>query len=159
MTPNELLNEITNGPLAVELADALAAADDITIHAALNRKDIVSQGWIDTADFNTWCAVNDAEYKTIKALAANVDSPLYAAANSLLNILSGALGEKALNTGAAHVVYLISVWPFANNEIRNTFLAMGQETISRAEQLGVSISPVDVVMALKNSDGTTRTLV
>lgn len=158
MTPNELLNEITNGPLAAELADALAAGDDVTIHSILNRKDIDKQDWISVADFNTWCANNNAEYVRIVQLSQDVESPFYAAANSLLRLLVGALAEKAINTGAPSVSYLLENWPYVDPTVKESLLALGRIKISRAEQLEVSITTVDVIKALYNDDGTRRVL-
>jgi len=158
MTPEQLLDEITNGPLALELADALASGDDVAICAALNSKDIPSQGWISVADFETWCASNDAEYKRIEALSRDETSPFYSAANSLLRRLSVQNTENAINTGAPPIASLLDAWPYVDANSKESLLALGRTLISRAEQLGEHISLKNVIDALYNEDGARRVL-
>jgi len=151
-----LLYELTEGPLADELAPLITAGDDAGIVAALNRKDISTFGKVYTADFNTWCSGHNAEYLRITALAKDEASPLHAAANSLLRILSGAMGERVLNLGAPSVAYLVSIWPFVDESSRASFMSLGATTVSRAEQLGIYVTNKDVINVIWNTDGSRR---
>lgn len=146
-----LLDELTTGPLANEIAPHITAGNDGAIVEILNRRDIPAYGWITAADLNTWFALHNAEYVNVKTLAMNEQSPFFAAANALLNCLSGAIGENALNLAAPEIMALVNNWPFVDQTgtAKAALLAKGQKLISRAEQLGIRVDTQTVAQALR----------
>ena len=52
-----LLDELTTGPLAAELAPLIAAGDDGAIYAALHRKDIVADGSVTAHDIQQYLMI------------------------------------------------------------------------------------------------------
>lgn len=144
-----LYNELTTGPLAAEIAPHIETGNDGAIVEILNRRDIPSYGWITAADLNTWFALHNAEYINVKTLAMDTQSPFYAAANALLNCLSGSVGENALNLAAPEITAFVDSWPFVDQQSKTDLLAKGQKMISRAEQLGITVSENAVAVALR----------
>lgn len=157
MTPNELLNEIANGPLSVELADALTAGDDVTIFNALNRKDLPSLGEITSHDVKQYLSVSGMrlpimDNSSIACRAATValdDFSLFKLTipevyNKFVEILDGLVEEA-----------LIPNFTEANKQ---ELLYLAGKMISRAEQLDERITLKSVIDALYNEDGTRRVL-
>lgn len=146
-----LLDELTSGPLAAEIAPHIAFGNDGAISEILNRRDIPAYGWVSAADMNTWCALHNAEYLNIKSLAMDNQSPFYAAANALLNCLGGAFGEGAINLAAPEIVALVDNWPFVDQTgaAKAALLAKGQRLISRAEQVGLFVDAQKIAQTLR----------
>ena len=146
-----LIDELNTGPLANEIAPYITAGHDGAIVEIMNRRDISAYGWITSADLNTWFALHNAEYINVKTLAMDQQSPFYAAANALLNCLSGAIGENALNLAAPEIMALVNNWPFVDQTgtAKAALLSKGQKLISRAEQLGISVDTQAVAQALR----------
>lgn len=153
-----LYDELTTGPLAAEIAPHLPTGNDGAIVGILNRKDIPAYGWITAADLSTWCALHNEEYLNIESLASNNQSPFYAAAKMLLNCLSGAIGENAINLAAPEVMALVNSWPFVDQTgaAKAALLAKGQKLVSRAEQLGIRVSDTDVRREIWNDNGSRK---
>jgi hypothetical protein len=157
MTNEELLNEITNGPLKDELADALAAGDDITIYNVLNRKDIPSPGEITSHDIKQYLSligvripIMESTANACKAATVALDDfPLFKLTipevyAKFVEILDGLVAEVLI--------------PTFTEDNKQALLYLASKQVSRAEQLGITISQADVARALKNDDGTVRVL-
>lgn len=141
---NPLLDELTNGPLAAELAPLIVARNDADIVAVMNRKDIAVYGTISTNDLAIWSASSGLR-AAIQDHANNAASPLRSIALTLLDLLTGNL-ERALDFGIAANVAMLEAWVTAGaitENQRDELLALSQKTVSRADQIGgVTLSKI-----------------
>lgn len=141
---NPLINELLTGPLAAELAPFIAARNDDTITAILNRKDIEVYSTLSANDFAIWAASTGLR-AVIEDHANNAQSPLRSIALTLLDLLKGNL-ERSLDFGIPANVTMLEAWVTAQaitaNQ-RDELLQMSKELISRADQIGgVTLSQV-----------------
>lgn len=157
MTPQELLNEITNGPLATELSSALAAGDDVTIYNALTRKDIDSPGEITSHDVRQYLMLNDL-LQTIEVS----DTAVCKAATRALEIFPvfKLTIPEVLTKFTAILDGLVNepLVPAFTATHKAELLALASTKVSRAQQLGISITNKNIIDALYNADGTRRVL-
>lgn len=147
-----LLDELTTGPLAAELAPLIVAGDDGAVLAVLKDTSRYTRyGWITVADFNTWCAANNAEYQNIKAIAADSQNPFNAAAESLLRCLNGAVTDGAINLASQTVYGLVNSWPFVDQTgtAKSQLIALGTLPASRCDVLGINPTIQDIAQALR----------
>jgi hypothetical protein len=146
---NPLLAQMTTGPLASLIAPYLASGDDSAIHNLATSKTFIKYDWISVADFNTWCASNNAEFVNIQNVAATPSSPYYSAANSLLRCLNGAVNAGAINLGSSTVTALLNAWPFVDTTgtAKNSLIALGTFPASQADLTGLDWSIPSIAVA------------
>lgn len=146
-----LLTELQTDPMALGYAALITAGNDGAIYALINDKSrFTKSGWVTVSAFNTWCALHNAEYINIQSLAANNASPFYAAANSLLRCLNGAVSDGAINLADTGVFGLFNSWPFVDTtgSAKSALIALGTFPASRADILSISATIPDIAHAL-----------
>ena len=147
-----LYTELSTDPLNLGYSTLIAEENYTTILELLNTPNYTKTGWISTSDFNTWASNNNNEYVNIINLSQNINSPFYAAANTVLRALNGVFGLNALNLADPHVMGLFSAWPFVDTigASKTQLLALGNYPATRAEILGVDASGSSIVNAIAN---------
>jgi hypothetical protein len=145
-----LYDYLTTGPLAVELAPLIADGNDGEISAIMNRKNIPVYGTVSANIFAIWAASTGLR-ATIQDHAENLNSPLRSIARTLLDLLQGNL-DRALDFGNAANVAMLEAWVSAGAITitqRDELLALSEKMISRADQIGLSVSIPDIAIALR----------
>ena len=153
-----LRDELINGPLAAQIAPLLVSADDVSIAAILNNKNIPVVGTINVNEFAIWAAATGMR-AAIQAQADNALSPLRSIALTLLDLLQGNLHPESLNLGLPGNVAMLNAWVNAgllSQENHDNLIALATNQISRAQQLGISITDVDIRREIWNDDGTRK---
>lgn len=139
-----LYDELTAGPLSVELAPLITARNDSGIAEIMNRKDISVYSTIKTNTFAIWAASTGLR-SSIQDHADNHASPLRSIALTLLDLLTGNL-ERAIDLGIQSNIAMLNAWVVAGaltTAQRDELLALSQKMISRADQIGgVSLSQI-----------------
>lgn len=143
-----LLDELTNGPLAAELAPLIADGKDGEVLAVLNRKDIPAKKPITSHSIRAFLFANKfwnpikhgtslACEETIDALTLfesfDIRVPVYY--DRLVEVLTGLVAEPLVPTFTV--------------DHKAAILAMGDTLISRAEQLGINPTIQDIAQALR----------
>jgi hypothetical protein len=152
-----LLDELTTGPLAAELAPLLADGDDTAIYNVLHRADITVNGAIAVNDFAIWAASTGLR-AAIADHADNIASPLRSIALTLLDLLQGNLAPN-LDFGNAANVTMLEAWVTAGaltEAQRDELLTLSQKLISRAQQAGIAATLTDIRQAIWHDDGSRR---
>lgn len=141
-----LLEEITTGPLAEQIASDLASGNDGAVLAALTAKNIPAKGSVSSHDikafmfaYGFWNAIKHgasvACEDTIDALTIfdsfDLGNPVYLA--RLTQILDALVVEPLV--------------PDFQEAHKLAILAMGDRLISRAEQIGLTITLQDIAQA------------
>jgi len=146
-----LLDELTAGPLATEIAPLIASGNYGAVSDLLKSTIYTKYGWITVAKFNAWCAANGDEYVNIETHAANSASPYYSAAKSLLRCLNGAVADGALNLDDQLVMGLLNSWPFVDGTgvTKNSLIALGTFPASRGYIIEVDCSIQAIADALR----------
>ena len=146
-----LLDELTAGPLAAELAQHVAAGDSGAIFAILHRKDINAPGFINRDKFNTWAVIYD-ERSNIEDHANNPASPVRSAALALRDVLQG--GSDGLHLEYPEIMALVEVWPYRDPAAKVELIARATVKVSRGDQLDLPVTELDIRKLLWNDDGT-----
>lgn len=145
-----LIDELTTGPLAAEIAPHITAGSDGAIADILNRKDIQVYSKLTVGAFADWLAVTGLR-SAVEDHAANPVSPLRANALSILDLLRGS-HEYQIDFGEASKQALLQAWE-TNGDItlaqQQVMLTKSQAKISRADQLGITVTALDVAKALR----------
>jgi hypothetical protein len=152
-----ILDELTTGPLAAEIAPFIASGDDGAIYAALHRKDIPVSGAVAVNDFAIWAASTGLR-AAIQDHADNAESPLRSIALTLLDLLQGNLAP-ALDFGNAANVTMLNAWVAAGALTipqRDDLLTLSQKLISRAEQVNIPATLIDIKMEIWHDNGTRK---
>ena len=145
-----LLEEITTGTLATELAPLVTANDYRGIANVLNRKDIVTTGSISVNKFAIWCAETGMR-AAIADQATNPASPLRSIALTLLDLLQGNLTPASLDLSIPQNTEMLHAWVLAGlltTEQEQELITLSQTLISRAEQIGLTVDANLVAEAL-----------
>jgi len=146
-----LYTELTTDPIALGYAALITVRNDAGLEALINdTTKFTLPGWISVSQFNTWCALHNAEYQNIKTLSANSSSPYNSAADAILRTLTGSISTGALNLADANVMALLNAWPFVDTTgaAKAALIALGTFSASRAQVLGISASLNDISTAL-----------
>jgi hypothetical protein len=143
-----LYDELTNGPLAAEIAPFILAGNDGAISAILNRKDIVGNGQLQAHDIKQYLsliglrlAIKDSNTPSCReATLALDDFDSFDLSNSIILakftvILDGLVADELI--------------PDFTETHKLTVLALSQKLISRAEQLGLDCSILAIAKALR----------
>jgi hypothetical protein len=151
----DLLPEIQQGPLAVELAPLLAAADSEGIYEVLNRKDIPAYGKLESHNIKQYLSLERLRIPIMdspalacrEATLAMADFPVFDLSNPMIlatfeSILDGLVAEEMI--------------PDFTEVHKATILYLATTNISRAQQIGQPISIEDVRRAIWNDDGSRR---
>jgi len=150
-----LLYELTEGPLAAELAPLITMGDDAGIVTALNRKDIPSAGRITSHDIRQYLMLHDLllaiEHSNTPTCIATKRAlevfPVFALDISYIyakfvQVLDGLVAETQI--------------PDFTAQHKTELLGLAATTVSRAEQLGIYVTNKDVINVIWNADGTRR---
>lgn len=153
-----LIEELTTGPLATELAPYIAIADEDslkTIKEIFERKDIVVPGNLSVHDIKQYisllklrlaildsttmpCREFNTAIEDFKDSGFDLSNELIY--NRVVEVLDGLISDETL----------VPAFTETNKAI---LLSLGNKVVSRAEQLGVNISITDLVTAIFNTDG------
>ena len=150
----DLKTEIQSGPLAAELAQHVAAGNDAAIADILNRRNILVTECVDRGTFAMWCGSTGLR-AAIQDHAGNVASPLRAIALTLLDFLQGGVAPSIDLAKPANQM-MLAAWVQAGAitaEQRTELLAMATHVISRAEQMGITITELDIRRTIWADDG------
>ena len=150
----DLKTEIQSGPLAAELAQHVAAGNDAAIADILNRRYILVTGCVDRATFAMWCGSTGLR-AAIQDHAGNAASPLRAIALTLLDFLQGGVAPS-LDLAKPANLGMLAAWVAAGAitpEQRTELMEMATHVISRAEQLGINITDMDIRRTIWADDG------
>jgi hypothetical protein len=149
-----LQDELLTGSLSAEIAPHLASADDVAISAILNRKDIPVYSTVTWAQFSEWAAQTGVradieDWKThasrgVRALAWTLSDGLIRGAGS---IDFGSQAQVALLNGLVGAGLLSAT-------DKDTLLVLATVYISKAEQLGISATGLDIRRAIWTDNGT-----
>jgi hypothetical protein len=152
-----LLEELTTGPLAAELAPLIAVADEVGILAVLYRVDIVIPGNIKAHDIKLYLSLNSLRLPVLDSILpacrefnqaledfneGGFDLFIPAILNKITQVLNAIIADG-------------SIVGFTES-IKQALLSLGNQTISRAEQVGLYIIDIDIRMELWNDDGTRK---
>ena len=143
-----LLEELTTGPLATELAPLITAGADGAILAVLNRRDIETLGTIKTNPFVIWAA-KTGQRAVIEDTASNPLDPLRSIALSLQDLVRGNL-DQGLDFSITDTSAMADTWLAAGKMTQPMYedlMALATVIISRAEQLGINLSENDIAVA------------
>lgn len=143
-----LLDELTTGPRAAELAPLIAAGEDGAILAVLNRKDISQLGRITAHDIKQYFSlidlripIKDSTTPSCRAVTlALEDFPVF----DLTNPAVLAKFEAMLDALVAE-----DLIPDFTETHKQTVLYLATETLSRAEELGINPTTQDIAQALR----------
>lgn len=145
-----LLDEIQNGPLAAELGPHVADGNDQAIADILNRADIPALGTISTNDFVIWAAAS-GQRAVIEDTASNVADPLRSVGLALQDLVRGNL-QQGLDFSKPQTLAMAQAWKAAGKmtqEQYDSLMALAATTVSRAQQLGISVDAMSVARALR----------
>lgn len=144
-----LLEELTTGPLAVELAPLITAGNDGAILAVLNRQDISAKGKVSAHDIREYLMVENLLWMAIK------DSPTLACkatieALAMFETFDLSNSKRlAMFTQVLEGLVQDNLVPDFTEQNKVDLLAMGDVLISRAEQLGISPTITDIAQTLR----------
>lgn len=149
-----LQDELTIGPLAGEIAPYLAAADDEAIADILNRKDIPAKGVVSTSEVQGYLMLHDL----LLPIESGASMPCKTAGRALSVFTSFdftrlAVLEKFTQT-MDDLVADTTLAPAFTQTHKAEILALADKLISRAEQIGLNVTPLSVRLAIWNADGT-----
>jgi hypothetical protein len=144
-----LIEELTNGPLAAELAPHIAAGADGVVAAILNRKDIPAKGKVESHDIRQYLMLVDlllaiessAQPSCVAAKRALEVFPIFDLSNPMIlgkftQVLDGLVAEELI--------------PDFTETHKLTILSLADTLISRAEQAGLGhIDHMAVAKALR----------
>lgn len=153
-----LLYELTQGSLAAEIAPYIASADDETISAILNRKDIPVYGVISGNTFSIWAASNNLR-ATIEDVSLTVGHPLRSIALTLLDLIKGNLSPVSLDFSNPINVTMMNYWiDYHTITIaqRDELLAKSIRLISKAEEAGIAATALDIRREIWSDDGSRK---
>ena len=145
-----LLEEITAGPLAAELAPFVSIHDYRAIANRLNQADIPTPGSIMVNKFAIWCAETGMR-AAIADQAAQELSPLRSIALTLLDLLQGNLTPPSLDLSITQNTEMLHAWVLAGIltvEQEQQLIDLSQTYISRANQIGLVVDANSVAEAL-----------
>ena len=154
---SNLYAELTTGPLAAELVPFVSIADEEVIYTILHRKDIPVYGSVDVGEFVSWSAQNGM-LAHIEDHAANTASPLRSIAIALKKWMERS-GQLDLNLSKAAHQAMLQAWVVAGElteQQRDALYVIAEKLISRAEQVAIPASIMDIRKELWNDDGTRR---
>lgn len=141
-----LIDELTTGPLAMELAPLIADGNDSAVLSVLNRRDIPAKGPVTTSSIKAFLFAaglwNTIKHGTSVACEDAVDAltlfdtfelgnPVYLA--RLTQVLDALVAEPLV--------------PDFTETHKAMILAMGDMLISRAEQIGIQPTENDIAVA------------
>jgi hypothetical protein len=145
-----LLEELTIGTLAAEIAPFITNGDDGSILNILERKDIPQYYRVSPDDFKTWCC--PIQRGVIEQVANTPSDPVYSVALTLKDVL---LTQTYLNVGNADVAQLIGYWLYLGKCTQQEFDALFALALiynSNADKLryaGVTVSIETIAQALR----------
>ncbi|MDD5150668.1 MAG: hypothetical protein PHC28_09315 [Flavobacterium sp.] len=150
MTPQELYTELVSGPLANEIAPHIISGNDAIIEAIINRKDISIHGSIPMNIFMVWLGSTNLR-AVVEDHCTNLTSPLRSIALIIKDYLQGN-NTAPLNMGLSDTQNMMYAWVQAGAITSLQYVALfnlSLKNISRAEQLGYSITISDIATALR----------
>ncbi len=150
-----LRDELVSGALSVELAPLITAGDDQAILDALTRKDIPVKGKVSAHDIRQYLMLNDLlltieSSQTVSCLAAKRALEIF----ETFDLSNGLILAKftQILTGLEHD----NLIPEFTAQHKADLLAMGDRLVSRAEQIGLSVTITDIRAEIWNDDGSRR---
>lgn len=152
-----LQTELTTGPLAAELVPLIAAGDDGAIVAVLNRRDMVVPGNLRVHDVKQYISLIGLRLPLMDSTTPacrEFNTALEDFKDSGFDLFTPMILGKI--TQVMDALIAETLIPDFTETTKLTLLSLGNKTISRAEQLGLSITEVDVRKELWNDDGTRK---
>lgn len=143
-----LLDELTTGPLAAEIATFIASGDDGAILAILNRKDIASPGRITAHDIKQY-------FSLIGLRIPIMDSPAPSCREVTVALEDFPVFALTIPEVYAHFVAVLdalvaeTLIPDFTEEHKQTILYLASTTVSRADQLDFPVSIQAIAQALR----------
>jgi hypothetical protein len=141
-----LIEEITAGPLAAEITPYIASGDDAAIADTLNRRDIPAKKSVSAHDIRKYMMLNDL----LLQIELSTEFPCIATKRALEVFetfdLSDALVLSKF-TGMLDALMTTSTG-FATTH-KAALLELGDTLVSRADLLGLTVTPTDVAQALR----------
>lgn len=153
----DLTDEFTNGPLAAELAPLIAASDFVGILNVLNRKDIAVLGKLTVHDVKQYISLLGLRLPILDSTATSCrefNMALEDFKESGFSLDIPMINQKIVAVLDALVAEVMI--PDFTEEHKLTLLSLGNKLISRAEQLGITITFTDVLTSILNDDGTRK---
>lgn len=153
----DLLDEFSNGPLAAELAPLIQSTDFAGILAVLNRKDITVYGNLSVHNVKRYvsliglrlpildstqpsCREFNLALEDFKDSGFDLSNPYVLA--KITAVLDALVAETLI--------------PDFTEEHKLALLSFGNKLISRAEQMGITVSITDIAKTIFEDDGTRR---
>jgi hypothetical protein len=139
-----LYDELTTGPLAAEIAPFLAARNGGAIATVMTRKDIAAKGALSSHDIKQYLSLiglripimDSAAPACREASQALADFESFELSNSMI---------LAKFTAILDGLVIETLIPDFTETHKLTILAMADKLISRAEQLGISVSEYSIM--------------
>jgi len=157
MARNErLYEEMTIGPLAPKVAPWITLADDGQIATIFNREDIMVVGTLPVNVFAGWASSTGTRAK-IQDISVKVDDPLRDSALTVLDLLQGNLQSAGIDMTNVDINSAFDKWEAAGiitAEERAELVTLSLTAISRAQQIDMPISNIDVRQEIWADDGT-----
>ncbi len=151
-----LSNELVNGPLATEIAPFIASGNDGVIADILNRKDIVVSGVVSSHDIRMYLMLHDL----LIPIESSQSVACQAAKRALevfptFDLSNATIFEKfnQILNGLRLDELLLPRFTLAHGA---ELIALADKKISRAEQLGMTITDLDIRREIWHDDGTRR---
>lgn len=150
-----LIDELTTGPLAAEIAPFIESGDDGAILAILNRKDIASPGRITAHDIKQY-------FSLIGVRIPIMDSSAPSCREVTVALEDFPVFALTIPEVYAHFVAVLdalvaeTLIPDFTETDKQTILYLASTQVSRAEQAGISVTAVDIRKELWNDDGSRR---
>jgi hypothetical protein len=148
-----LIEELTNGPLAAELAPHITAGADGVVAAILNRADIPAKGKVASHDIRQYLMLVDL----LIAIEASPQPACVAAKRALevfpiFDLSNPMILDKFIEVLDGLVMETLI--PDFTETNKAVILSLADTLISRAEQAGLgNVSASDVARAARNDDG------
>lgn len=152
-----LSDELITGPLASQLAPLIESGDDGAIAVLLNAKNITVPGNLKVHDVKQYISLIDLRLPILDSVADacrqfnlaledfnesgfDLSNPLIA--GKITQVLDALVAETLI--------------PDFTETNKLTILSLGNKLISRADQLGITVSNIDVRKEIWNDDGSRK---
>lgn len=150
-----ILEELTTGPLAAEIAPLITSGDAQAILAVLQRKDIPSPGQISAHDIKQYFSLIGVRRKIIENTSDSCKDVTLALEDfPLFDLTIPEVYVKFIATLEGLVADTLV--PDFTEEHKNTVLYLASKLVSREQQSGITFSLQAIQEEIWNDDGTRR---
>lgn len=146
--------ELTTGPRAAEIAPLLVAGNDAAIAAVLNRKDIPAYSLVTWAQFAEWAAATGVR-ADIEAWKTHAVRAIRAIAWTLSDgLIRGAGAIDFSKAGELAMIDALVTATLLSAADKTSLLTLATIKLSRADQLGITVTDVDIRKTIWADNGT-----